>query len=230
MIYIVIKNGTPAKTLLLILSLIPLSVFFLFQLAQLRRSEIRSRTPQRLPAVNRDFDRHATVRPNAAGDPATPESAAASAGDEFERQGPDDDALVAADDPRSEDSSRPLSLSRLLRAPREYLETELQLGCQFVRTIQPDSTWRLGSPQGKVQRPSCRLVLVDSDGNEVAEGFVVADSQADRAVSWLMEGDSLEIVGNVVIRLDRPSRPPVWGFLIHEIRPATRADESLPSA
>ena len=142
--------------------------------------------------------------------------------------------VAASEDPPPEAGDRPhdelappstksLLLTDLLRTPQPHLQQELQLDCQFVRSVEFDTDCRIRVPNGDMQQPSSRLELQDPRGEKVSQVFVATGSQAEQVVAWIQEGDWLEIKGTVVMRLDRPTRATVWGFLIREIQPAAKS-------
>ncbi len=217
----------PLFAVLLVVSLLPLLTFLLLQLAQLRRpDEDRSLTSPNRPAQTADARTSATDGQQATPDP-DPLGIGQPDSTDPQTNGPEESEAIAA---RTDQDSGRLPLSRLLQVPGSPPEDELRLGCRFVRTIDPNPSWRLGLPEGEVQRPKYRIEVVDAAGQAVSQSFVAADSQAERVVPWLMEGDWVEVVGTIVIRLDRPTRPPILGFLIREIRPADEPEAVQPAA
>jgi hypothetical protein len=211
----------PLFAVLLVVSLLPLLTFILLQLAQLRRpDEDRGLSIPNRPGQAAGIQPSSTVAQKAASDT--------------------DPTLIAQVDPMdpqasgtedfSEQDAGQLPLSRLLQAAGTPPNEELRLGCRYVRTVDPNPFWRLGLPEGDVEQPTYRIEVVDAAGRAVSQSFVAPGSQAERVVPWLMEGDWLEVVGTAVIRLDRPTRPPIRGFLIREIRPADRPEVLQPAA
>lgn len=214
----------PLFAVLLVVSLLPLLTFLLLQLSQLRRPN----ADQSLAVPNRPAPTAPARPPSTDAQPTAAELNPRS----IAQAGRMDSPAIGSDASQagSEPNAGPLPLSRLLQDPGAPPQEELRLGCRFVRTIDPNPSWRLGLPEGEVQRPIYRMEVVDAAGHAVSQSFVAPGSQAERVVPWLMEGDWLEVVGTVVIRLDRPTRPPILGFLIREIRPADQPEASPPAA
>ena len=121
--------------------------------------------------------------------------------------------------------SEPLTLGRLLNDPQDHLNQQFRMDCRFVAQSQQTPTARLISGWEGDQAVSAgsavgALELEDPSGIRVAATFVAAESQAVSILPWLLEGDRLQVVGTVVIRVDRQSARPAWAFLVHEIQPA----------
>ena len=97
------------------------------------------------------------------------------------------------------------------------------MDCRFVAQSQQTPMARLISGWEGDQAVSAGsavggMELEDPSGIRVAATFVAAESQAVSIVPWLLEGDRLQVVGTVVIRLDRQSARPAWAFRAHEIQ------------
>ncbi len=149
---------------------------------------------------------------------ASPATPAAPVGNNVD-PGPSDVATAAAAEPT------PLTLGRLLDDPKNRLNQQFRLDCRLVGQSAQTPTGRLiagweGDQALTAGLPVGCLELEDPNGVRVAEAFVAAESQAVHVMPWLLEGDRLQVVGTVVIRIDRQSPQPAWAFLIHEIQPA----------